>query len=55
MRPRPNQLIMATESNSSNGLQAKLLFAMLLAPALIWLVLLLLLPAMSLGRWMTIT
>jgi spermidine/putrescine transport system permease protein len=40
---------MATESNSSNGLQAKLLFAMLLAPALIWLVLLLLLPHLELG------
>ena len=40
---------MATESNSSGVLQAKLLFALLLAPALIWLVLLLLLPHLELG------
>ena len=40
---------MATEPNSSSGLQAKLLFALLLAPALIWLVLLLLLPHLELG------
>ncbi len=40
---------MATEPNSSGGLQAKLLFALLLAPALIWLVLLLLLPHLELG------
>ena len=40
---------MASESNASGGLQAKLLFAMLLAPALIWLVLLLLLPHLELG------
>lgn len=40
---------MATEPTSSGNLQAKLLFAMLLAPALIWLVLLLLLPHLELG------
>ena len=40
---------MVNESNPSSGLQAKLLFAMLLAPALIWLVLLLLLPHLELG------
>jgi spermidine/putrescine transport system permease protein len=40
---------MVTESNSSGSQQAKLLFAMLLAPALIWLVLLLILPHLELG------
>jgi spermidine/putrescine transport system permease protein len=49
LRRQPNQFIMATEPISSGNLQAKLLFAMLLAPALIWLVLLLLLPHLELG------